>query len=1352
MKKVLGIDLGTNSIGWTIREVNSTDNQITEKGVLTFEKGVGEDQGKEAPLVQKRTESRSKRRNYQAKKYRKWELLETLILNEQKLCPLPIEELNRWRKYEKGIERIYPQSKSFIDWLRLDFNGDGKSDYKNPYELRREASEKKLDDAHAIGRVFYHMIQRRGFRGRDEEESKTILEGSKEKETVGANEIQKIREEEKTTLGGALYLVQQKYNKRIRNRYNLRTDIEEELKTICKVQGIDENSDMFHKLHKSIIWQRPLKTQKGNVGRCTLEPSKPRCPLSHPLYEEYRMWSFINNIRVSSKIETDRKEMPLNDEQKTIVLQKVFFGKKKNKEDFEFTEIMKSLDKKGDTLEFNYKPYTTVSGCPVTFSLKDIFECELSEIKIAHKPNEKRKSKKDYYDYDDLWHALFTFDSKEKLETFAKEKLNFDDEKAKSFSKIRIPKGYASLSLNVINKILPYLHKGFIYSEAVYLANIPKVFDRKLSDQEVTRIAEGIRKQMKLHKRIREELSIINSLIGDYLNQPSEEQAGRYPNYILIKKDKELVEQKIVQRLGNKRWDELDSERRSEIKQFVEKKYQEFLQTPRNTEIKILYHKLPRLDDLIKDYLKNEWDIEETNLKYLYHPSETELYPPAKETDGKKYLGDPVPISRGFKNPMALKTLHHLKHLINYLIKEDKIDDETRAVVEIARELNDANKRKAIERWQREREKQNQEFTKAINEFAEHENLTIETTDEIIDKYRLWMEQEKQCIYTGKIISLTELFDGTKFDFEHTIPADISFDNELKNLTVADSVYNRQVKQKQIPTELPNYKNDVEIDGVLYSAIKPRLNLMEGKVDHYKKQVEFWKKESKKASTKDRKDYCIQQKHYNQFELDYWFKKLGTFTMKEYKPQWRNSQLRDTQIITKYALHYLKTVFDRVEVQKGTITAEFRKIFNVGFEKERSKHTHHAIDAAVLTLIPPPTIRDRLLKEHFAAMENNIHFHTKPNDWNNFNPSTILNIETDTLINYIAQDRTLVPTKKNLRKRGRIQYVKEKLENGKWQYKIDENGKRIPLIAQGDSIRGQLHKETFYGAIKENSNEDIIYVVRKPINGFKSEKEFEDIVDPVVKDILSKTVAERIKNGKSFKEAITEPIWMVDSSGNFKKTDKHGNPLLPIRHVRCKARAGRGYFTKALPLKEHIFKSEQEHKQWYYVQNEINYLLLLYENQTDEKISRTYQIINLLELVKMQIKNSNELFEIPAYQTLEKGKGKKRNLYQLKYILKVGQRVLLWKENSDELRDLEKKELLKRLYKIYKFNEISVTAYIYLKHHNEARQETDMPDGDKNFDLEKYQPVITLTPDKLNCLFEGIDFEITIDGEIRIKR
>ena len=76
--------------------------------MLTFEKGVAEDKSGEHPKVQKQTESRGKRRNYQAEKYRKWALLECLVKN--KMCPLTIEELNDWRYYVKGAGRNYPQA------------------------------------------------------------------------------------------------------------------------------------------------------------------------------------------------------------------------------------------------------------------------------------------------------------------------------------------------------------------------------------------------------------------------------------------------------------------------------------------------------------------------------------------------------------------------------------------------------------------------------------------------------------------------------------------------------------------------------------------------------------------------------------------------------------------------------------------------------------------------------------------------------------------------------------------------------------------------------------------------------------------------------------------------------------------------------------------------------------------------------------------------------------------------------------------------------------------------------------------------------------------------------------------
>lgn len=1351
MEKVLGLDLGTNSIGWAIRDLDEPENQIIAKGVLTFEKGVGEEKGNEVPLVKKRTEARSKRRNYQAKKYRKWEMLKCLIENNPKMCPLTTEELNGWRKYIKGENRIYPTNAEFVNWLKLDFNGDGIVDFINPYQLRKEAAERKIENPMEIGRAFYHLVQRRGFRGRDEEESKTIVEGSSETGTLGANVIHKIMEEQNTTLGGALFIETKNNGKRIRKRYNLRTDFENELKTICNTQGIAENSELYKKLYKAIIWQRPLRTQKGNVGRCTFEPSKPRCSISHPLYEEYRALCLINNIKLKDKNNPEAKYEPLTAEQRETVYTKLFF--RKSKPQFEFSDIIKLIGTKKDLYEFNYKEYTSISGCPVSTSIKELFGEELKSIRIAHTVSGKRNNNKDYYDYEDIWHVLFSFDSKEKLFGFAKEKLKLDDDKSEIFCKIKLQQGYASLSLSVIKKMLPLLRMGFIYSDAIYLANIEKVLSRKLSLEELNNLAKGIKEQIQSFKDEREIIGITNSLISKHLNLPSNEQSGRFPGYKLLKSDFDNIERQIKEFFGDKTWEKFLQDKKDFIWNSITNLYQDFLQIPSNVKKELLFYNIPRLDEKIKSYIEKEWKAEHDKLKYLYHPSETEMYPSVKMKEGKKFLGNPMPISRGFKNPMAMKSLHHLKRFINYLIDQEKIDENTRIVIEIARELNDANRRKAIEKWQNDREKQNKEYAKAIQELGEKYGLNVDIKkDDIIDKYRLWIEQNRQCLYTGKVINCTELFDGTKFDFEHTIPADLSFDNELKNLTISDSKYNREIKQKRIPTELPNYEKDATIGNEIYTAIKPRLKFIEEKVEHYKNQIEFWKKESKKAPNKERKDYCIQQRHYNQFERDYWNKKWDTFTITEYRAGWKNSQLRDTQIITKYALPYLKTVFNKVDVQKGTITSEFRKIYNIGFEKDRTKHTHHAIDAAILTLIPSSVLRDKLLKEHFAAMERNIHFHTTPSKWSYFSPQVIVNMEEEILVNFIPQYRTLVPVKKYVRKRGKIQYAKEKLSNGKWQYILDDEGKKIPLIAQGDSIRGQLHKETFYGMIDNslNGNNDknkLIFVERVLLKDFTSEKDFNNIIDPVVKKVITDTVGERMQNGKSFKEAVAEDIWMIDKEGSVKKEDKHGNLLHPIRHVRCKATAGKGQLKKTLEVKDHVFISQQEYKQQYYAQNKINYLYLLYQFNNEGKIKKSFRIIDILEASKLGLSNSKQLFELPEFLRMEKGKGKSKKEFSLKYILKAGIKVLVWKESEEELRDLNKNDLLKRLYRVFKFNEIGTTGFIYLQFHKQAGGD-ELGDGDKSFEPGAKQPRLRFPADNFNCLVEGYDFDVTLDGKI----
>ena len=128
-----------------------------------------------------------------------------------------------------------------------------------------------------------------------------------------------------------------------------------------------------------------------------------------------------------------------------------------------------------------------------------------------------------------------------------------------------------------------------------------------------------------------------------------------------------------------------------------------------------------------------------------------------------------------------------------------------------------------------------------------------------------------------------------------------------------------------MPTELPNYGEEA----YGYTAIKPRLKSWEKKVNSLRMQIDTQKKNSKFAIDKETKDTAIKLKNLRQMEFDYWKNKLDRFTRTEISQGFVNSQLVDTQIITKYAFHYLKTVFNKVDVIKGTNTAEFRKIYGI---------------------------------------------------------------------------------------------------------------------------------------------------------------------------------------------------------------------------------------------------------------------------------------------------------------------------------------------------------------------------------------------------------------------------------------
>ena len=155
MTKILGLDLGTNSIGWAIAEQQDDSYTLLDRGVDIFQEGVAREKGEEKPMVQTRTNARALRRHYYRRRLRKIELLKVLIAND--LCPhMDKTQLDNWR-YKKQ----YPLNDEFMLWLRS-------SDANNPYADRYKVLTERLNlsskpDRYALGRALYHLSQRRGF-------------------------------------------------------------------------------------------------------------------------------------------------------------------------------------------------------------------------------------------------------------------------------------------------------------------------------------------------------------------------------------------------------------------------------------------------------------------------------------------------------------------------------------------------------------------------------------------------------------------------------------------------------------------------------------------------------------------------------------------------------------------------------------------------------------------------------------------------------------------------------------------------------------------------------------------------------------------------------------------------------------------------------------------------------------------------------------------------------------------------------------------------------------------------------------------------------------------------------------
>lgn len=1384
MAKILGIDLGTNSIGLAVRNTdngNTIEKQLEFFRSVIFKSGVGTGKQGEFSYAAARTSKRTTRNCLKARRQRIWATLKVLI--EHNLCPLSEEGLKKWSRYDKksGYKREYPTDEPlFEQWVRLDFNNDGKPDYSNPFEIRKELAERKFDlndqtQRYIFGRAIYHIAQHRGFKSSKgdtlkEQEQNEISDKDidsldalkKSEETKSKMITDYMKEHGLHTVGQASAMLLSEGTRVRDSEFNaVRSQLKEELKYIFDKQDISSDDPLRKAIlsekkgEGTIFYKRPLRSQKGLVGKCTFEKNKPRCPISHPEYEKFRAFCFVNNIKYRK--DTDSEWQTLTIDKKQRLLEDNFFKFKRKY--FKFESIRKWLEnctgwnfkymKNVAERTINYPDDTSVSGCPVTARLIDLLGDEW-ETKIINTSHERvnRKSGEIHrvtYNYEDIWHLCFmasTADEPEKIIDVARDTLSFDDDNIKKIKALynSIDQGYAQICLKAIKNINIFLEQGFIYSHAVLLAKLPEIFAEKWESCKSDVYSDIVQLSEK-HSNIRQLYHIANDLISKYKSLDENHRfAFKNYNYILDYDDFKDIDKAITGVIRKSVYSKLTDEQKNTLRNDVAKLYQDFFVSRERD-----YYKVPRLIDYIADNLSEKYSIDNTKLKeHLYHPSMVEFYPPS--SDG--LLGSPA--IDAIRNPMAMRVLHTLRKQINRLIQDNIVDQDTRIVVETARELNDANWRWAIEAYQKQRDNENKEFEKLLKEFYPEKTIsssdcdkarlliqqskeyvkTVDAgriSDTTLKNYRMWLEQDGICIYTGEPITLSELLnDGC--DIEHTIPRSLSFDDSLANKTICKADFNRRIKKNQIPTQLKNvsYKGKN-----VYEGIELRIQPWKEKVERLETSIKRLKEKSKSCQDKASKDECIRQRHLRELELEYWSKKVKTFTMTELTESFRNNQLNDTRTITKYAYHYLKTAFNYVSVQRGSTTAEFRKILGIQSQdekKDRSLHSHHAIDASVLTLIPTEANKKKMLELYYEIDECKKSNHSYI-DLENELKSKIEEceipyvknltdfIQSNILVEHIVKDQVLTPSHRRLRRRGKVVY--------------QEDGK-TPIWLTGDTIRGQLHLETYYGAVKlpileDNgktikrdsegkimTKDELKFVSRLPISNF-SDKKWSDLEKAIVNKALIPMMQGQFTEGTSLKDAIARGIYMLKrdtATGEIVKVGK-------IRHIRCFAP-----FSSTLEIKNQTYRSDKDYKQKYYAASGDLPYMCKYE-ASDPKKKPLFVPYNLFEL-SMHIKQGG----IPMTLT------QKGIEYHLSQTLKKGDIILVFKDNVSELQNLGHADLIKRLYVIDSFTS---DKRMYLYHINLSKSAIE--GGLKAINFSNIQPALRTTMSSLKWLTLGKDFE-----------
>jgi CRISPR-associated endonuclease Csn1 len=467
-RQILGLDLGTNSIGWAIVEevvgvggvgveVNdrsrTTQNytKILDGGVRIFKGSVRNAETKMTSECATRRNFRQARRQRTRRTRRKLRVALSLqnagllpniiILKNEKEIQVRESEKSRHEQFnlldakirKDWLEKIDPKNASTLDQL--------------PYFLRAKALDEPLTP-YELGRALYHLHQHRGYNSN----AKTENETEKDVGVVntGITSLEKEIENSSSRTLGEYFSKLNPHETRIRSRWTSRKMHIDEYNYIMDAQTQYHPNiltpEFREKLFKDIFFQRPLRSQRKLIGNCTLEPSSKRSPKASLEFQEFRLLQKINDLKI---INPNFEIEELTQTQREIILK---LSEEKENLTFKFLRSKLNL---GKGYSFNLEkntPDSEIKGNVTSARLYKIFGERWNTFTQEEK--------------DQIIEDVRCIRSRDSLKKRGINAWNLDEDTAANFSKVMLEADYAQFSKKAIKKLLPLMRQGMSYMAA----------------------------------------------------------------------------------------------------------------------------------------------------------------------------------------------------------------------------------------------------------------------------------------------------------------------------------------------------------------------------------------------------------------------------------------------------------------------------------------------------------------------------------------------------------------------------------------------------------------------------------------------------------------------------------------------------------------------------------------------------------------------------------------------------------------------------------------------------------------------------------------------------------------------